>query len=143
MTRSSTRTIEIDAEPDVVFDTIKDPRRLSGWALDFVDAVEVDAETGAITARKGDASFGLRVLDDDRTRTVDFLVGDASIGAYCRVLPTFGGGSVVTFTQPVPPDAAGRAAAERTVETELWALKAMVEPASRPASADASTTEQA
>ncbi len=129
MRKSVTHSVEIEAAPDVVFGTIKDPRRLVGWAVAFVDAVEVDAENGAITARKGDECFRLRMLDDASTRTVDFLVGEASIGAYTRVLPTVGGGCVVTFTQPVPPDADGRAAAERTVEAELRALKTMVEHA--------------
>jgi AcrR family transcriptional regulator len=102
--RTATRSIESDAEPDAVFALIADPRRLPDWAPGFADAVSGDHESGWRVAKDG-RDFALRVVTMRDARTVDYLREVApgrEGGAYLRVVPRPGGGSVTSVTLPVP-----------------------------------------
>lgn len=53
MTRGGTVSVEVEAQPDLVFAVLVDIDCLPRWAAAFVDAVEVDAATGRVTGPTG------------------------------------------------------------------------------------------
>ncbi|MGI8535427.1 MAG: hypothetical protein ACR2K2_02830 [Mycobacteriales bacterium] len=123
--RTDTQSIEVDADPADVLGLLAAARRLPEWASAFADTVEPADGAGRWTASKSGQESPLRVLVDEGSRTVDYLPGnDGDIGGHTRVLPRPGGGSVVLFTQPLPPDAD---AARATVTAELHALRALLD----------------
>jgi AcrR family transcriptional regulator len=121
--RTATRTIESDAEPDAVFALLADPRRLPDWAPAFADAVSGDHESGWRLEKNGQ-EFALRVVTTHDARTVDYLREIApgpEGGAYLRIVPRPGGGSVTSMTVPVPPGG-DPAAVSSVIRRELAAL---------------------
>lgn len=126
--RTDTQSIEVDADPADVLALLAAARRLPEWAHAFADTVEPADGASRWTASKDGQAFPLRVLVHEASRKVDYLPGDdGEIGGHTRVLRRPGGGAVVLFTQPLPPDTDGADAARATVTTELHALRALLE----------------
>jgi Polyketide cyclase / dehydrase and lipid transport len=121
--RTITRSMESDASPDEVFRLLTDARRLPEWAPAFADRVDTDGPDGWKATKNG-AAFRLEVAVVASARTVDYLresVSGRKGGAYLRVQPRPGGGSVVVMTIPLFP---GRPAeeADATLAQELESL---------------------
>jgi hypothetical protein len=103
--RSVTQSIEADVEPGTLFQLLADPRYLPDWAPNFADEVTGD-EVGGWRVTKNGEVFSIRVVIATAARTVDYLREIApgrEGGAYTRVVPRLGGGSVIVMTLPVPP----------------------------------------
>ncbi len=99
-----TRSVEADAEPDRILEFLADPRHIPDWAPVFADRIDADGE-GAWRVAKGASVFGLEVILERSSRTVDYLREVAPGrrgGAYIRVLPRPKAGSVIVMTLPVP-----------------------------------------
>ena len=105
--RTETESIESDIGPRAIVALLADPRRIPDWAPTFADAVTEDAQSGW-RAMKSGQGFALRVDMKQDAGTVDYLREIApgrEGGAYIRVIPRPGGGSVVVMTVPLVPDA--------------------------------------
>jgi Polyketide cyclase / dehydrase and lipid transport len=103
--RSVTESIEADVDSGTIFELLADPRYIPDWAPNFADEVTGDEGSGWRVTKNGEL-FGLRVVTATAARTVDYLREIApgrEGGAYIRVVPRLGGGSVVVMTLPVPP----------------------------------------
>jgi len=125
--RTETQSIESDAEPTAVVALLADPTRIPDWAPAFADAVTRDDQTGW-HARKSGQDFTVRVVTQRDAGTVDYLREIApgrQGGAFLRVLPRPGGGSVVVMTLPLAPGAE-QAATAATLRDELIALMNLV-----------------
>ncbi len=121
--RTVTRSIESEADPDVVVELLANPRRIPDWAPDFADAVSEDGHAGW-TATKNSQDFALRVVIQRDAGTVDYLRQVApgrEGGAYLRATPRPAGGSVIVMTVPVPADS-DPVVVDATVSDELAAL---------------------
>jgi hypothetical protein len=126
--RTETQSIESRTDPEAIFALLADPRRIPDWAPAFVDAVAEDGQSGW-RATKGGRDFTLRVDTKQDAGTVDYLRDIApgrQGGAYMRVIPRPGGGSVVVMTLPLLPGAE-RTAVAATLRDELNALVSIVE----------------
>ena len=87
-----------------------------------------DSRSGWLVTKDGQA-FTLRVTAVPAAGTVDYLREVApgrEGGAYLRVIPRPGGGSVIIMTLPVPPGA-DPAATAATLAAELAALVSLAE----------------
>lgn len=96
--------VECAADRTRVLQLLRDPRRLPDWAPPFADAVEPIGE-GGWRVTKGGAAFDLWVDVHPDAGTVDFLRrldSGGEGGAFLRVMPRPGGGSVISMTAPVP-----------------------------------------
>jgi len=125
--RTVTGTVESDASPDSVVEFLADPRNIPQWAPAFADKVESDAREGWEITKNG-SSFSLQVSVQRPSRTVDYLREVAPGirgGAYLRVLPRPGGGSVIVLTLPVPAGS-DRSAVATVLNQELEALAALM-----------------
>jgi hypothetical protein len=126
--RTRTSSIETAADPLSVVVLLADASRIPGWAPAFADTVR--CEHGPLwRAVKDGRDFAFRTAVKPDTGTVDYLREIApgrEGGAYLRVLPRPGGGSVVVMTLPVPPGA-DPAAVASTLDDELAALKDLAE----------------
>ena len=103
--RSVTQSIEADVEPGTIFELLADPRHIPDWAPDFAGKVTEDGRGGWRVTKNGEV-FSIRVVTATTARTVDYLreiVAGREGGAYIRVVPRLGGGSVIVMTLPVPP----------------------------------------
>jgi hypothetical protein len=103
--RSVTQSIEADVDPGTIFELLADPRYIPDWAPNFADEVAEDEGRGW-RVRKNAEVFSIRVVAATAARTVDYLreiVPGREGGAYTRVVPRVGGGSVIVITLPVPP----------------------------------------
>lgn len=103
--RSVTQSIEADADPGTIFELLADPRYIPDWAPNFADEVTEDEGRGWRVMKNGEV-FSIRVVAATAARTVDYLreiVPGREGGAYTRVVPRLGGGSVIVITLPVPP----------------------------------------
>jgi len=101
--RTVTGSIESGAEPGDLLSLLADASRIPEWAPAFADRVERDDQNGWKVAKDGSV-FSLHVGVERAVRTVDYLREVApgkKGGAYLRVLPRPGGGSVVVMTLPV------------------------------------------
>ena len=101
--RTVTGSIESGAEPGHLLSLLADASRIPEWAPAFADRVERDDQNGWKVAKDGSV-FSLHVGVERAVRTVDYLREVApgkKGGAYLRVLPRPGGGSVVVMTLPV------------------------------------------
>jgi hypothetical protein len=120
--RTQTRSLESAADPAAVLDLLADARRLPEWAPAFADEVVGD-QSGGWKVTKDDDAFEIRVVAQQEAGTVDYLreIAPGVVGgAYLRVNPVIGGGSVVVITVPIAPDGAEAAAA--TLDEELATL---------------------
>lgn len=126
--RTRTSSLETSADPASVVARLADARRIPGWAPGFADAVT--SEGGARwRAVKDGRDFVFRTAVSLDAGTVDYLREVApgrEGGAYLRVVPRPGGGSVVIMTLPVLPGA-DPADVAATLEDELYALKGLAE----------------
>lgn len=126
--RSVTVSVECPADRARVLRTLRDPRRLPEWAPPFADRVDPDGEDGW-RVTKGDAAFALRVEEHPGAGTVDFLrelESGGEGGAFLRVVPRPGGGSVIAMTAPVPAGV-DPVQARTNLRTELGALRDLLE----------------
>ncbi|THD61241.1 SRPBCC family protein [Phenylobacterium sp.] len=106
MSRTVTLAIELEAAEDAIFDLLRDPRNIPRWAPNFADAVDPEPGASKYLAVKAGQAFALRVVVEPKVRSVDYLREIApgrEGGAFLRVLPRPGGGSVVVMTIPTPP----------------------------------------
>lgn len=120
--RSETRSVESDAAPGALLAILADGARIPEWAPAFADIVVQDGAEWRATA--DERSFGFRVVVQPASGTVDYLreLAPGRVGgAYLRVTPRLGGGSVVVMTLPVAPDTEP-AAVRATLTAELAAL---------------------
>lgn len=125
--RTETQSVETGAQPDAVIAVLADARLLPRWAPGFVDVVVGDAESGWV-GTKGGQSFSIRVPVNSFARTVDFLrevSPGREGGAYLRVVPRPGAGTVIVMTLPILPGT-DRAATASILTEELAALAALV-----------------
>jgi len=100
--RTETQSIESDAEPTAVVTLLADPTRIPDWAPAFADAVTRDDQSGWLATKSGQG-FTVRVVQQRDAGTVDYLREIApgrEGGAFLRVVPRPGGGSVVVMTLP-------------------------------------------
>ena len=105
-----------------------DAGRLPAWAPAFADAVTSEGGSRWRAVKDG-RDFELRTAVNLDAGTVDYLREIApgrEGGAYLRVVPRPGGGSVVIMTLPVQPGA-DPAAVASTLENELSALRNLAE----------------
>lgn len=105
--RKVTQSIESDDPPESLLEILQHPENIPRWAPRFADTVEKDAGP-TYTATKNGNAFRLRASVDLATCSVDYLREIApgkEGGAFIRVLPRPGGGSVVVMTLPIPPTA--------------------------------------
>ncbi len=127
-TRSSTGSMESRADPGAIVAVLSDPARIPDWAPGFADEV-AEAGQSRWRATKDGQDFILRVATNPDARTVDYLreiSPGREGGAYLRVIPRPGGGSVVIMTLPVAPGA-DPADAAATARGELSALVSLAE----------------
>jgi polyketide cyclase/dehydrase/lipid transport protein len=125
--RTESGSIESDAARAELVSLLADGTSAPRWAPAFADVVERDGD--AWRATKDGRSFLVRIEVHARAGTVDYLREIAPGrfgGAYLRVVPRPGGGSVVTLTLPTGPGA-DPAAVRATLKAELAALVALVD----------------
>jgi hypothetical protein len=123
--RTVTQTIEDDLEPDAILAVLMDPQLIPRWAPVFADEVE-RAGSDDWQMTKNGKTFVMQMAASASSRTVDYLREIAPGrrgGAYIRVLPRPGGGSVVVMTLPIPSDAN----AERVTSVLVEELKSLVD----------------
>jgi hypothetical protein len=104
--RTETQSIETEAVVAGVVALLADPTRIPEWAPAFADLVSGDPHSGWQATKDG-RIFSLRVVVNQEAGAVDYLREVApgrEGGAYVRVVPRPGGGSVVTMTLPLLPD---------------------------------------
>ncbi len=126
MSRTETQSAETDAPVADVLAVLTDAARIPQWAPAFADEVSGDSGSGWLVTKDGQA-FTLRVAAVPAAGTVDYLREVApgrEGGAYLRVIPRPGGGSVIIMTLPVPPGA-DPAATAAVLAGELAALAAL------------------
>jgi hypothetical protein len=131
--RTETQSMESPVEPRGIVAVLADPRRIPDWAPAFADLVTGGPPSGW-RARKNGQAFALRLRTEKQAGTVDYLREIApgqEGGAYLRVIPRPGGGSVVVMTVPLRPGAAPAAstAALRDELTQLISLASRSWPA--------------
>ncbi len=130
MSRCATRSIFIDADPDVVMNLVGDPHALPRWAPRFATAVRRHGDTWLVGAAGQERAIRVRV--GRSYRTVDFLPakarGPVTGGFFGRVLPN-GGGSELVFSLLLPDGESDDAIAERmdVVEEELRTVRKLCE----------------
>ncbi len=115
--------MEADVDPDALLRLLANPARIPEWAPAFADTVKPDTPTRWLVT-KGRVTFALDLVVALATRTVDYLreIAPGRVGgAYIRVVPRPGGGSVIIMTLAVSPgSAAGSVGA--VLDQELHAL---------------------
>jgi hypothetical protein len=101
--RTVTGSIETDITSEQIMRVLLDPRMIPLWASNFADeVVPVDTQW---QARKGDQRFLMTLESNVSFKIVNYLreiSPGIRGGAYMRVLPRPGGGSVIVMTLPVP-----------------------------------------
>jgi hypothetical protein len=120
--RTESQSVESDVERGELVALLADGTQLPSWAPAFADVVVRDGDEWRAT--KGDRAFAVRVAVHAEAGTVDYLreVAPGRVGgAYVRVVPRPGGGSVVTMTLPIGPGA-DPADVRATLTAELAAL---------------------
>src|SRR4051812_27321153 len=128
--RSETRSISIQAPPEVVLELVGDARSLPHWAPGFARAVRPAGEHWLVETDAGERKIDVRVSPE--TGTVDIVSArDPRRGVFTRVIGN-GEGSEYVFTQLFPAgtsddDVAGQLA---VVEQELRTVRDVCERAS-------------
>jgi len=99
----ATRSIAIDAAPEVVMGFVADAENLPLWAPAFAQGVQRDGECWIVDS--GGARLRIDVRVSAEAGTVDFVgADDRSRGAFSRVVPN-GRGSEYAFTRFFGDDA--------------------------------------
>ena len=125
--RTASQSIESGADVAGVLRVLSNPLLIPLWAPPFADAVQSDGDRGWQVI-KGENTFPLRLVIHPDAGTVDYLRRIASGqegGAYLRVVPRPGGGSVITMTAPIAPGVLHDDAVAG-LRTELEALDGLV-----------------
>lgn len=103
---TETQSIESHIDPRGIVALLTDPSRIPDWAPAFANLITGDDQSGWRALKSGQ-TFALRVVMKQDAGTVDYLREIApgrEGGAYIRVIPRPGGGSVVVMTVPLIPD---------------------------------------
>ena len=122
--RTVTRSVETDAKPDAILEVLADARHLPQWASGFADAVAAGPDDDWLVTRNGQV-FSIRVESERSRGTVDYvreIAPGQKGGAFLRVLPRPGGGSVVVMTLPVSVGDGDVFALAAIMDQELRAL---------------------
>jgi Polyketide cyclase / dehydrase and lipid transport len=133
MRRSHTRSISINAPPQVVLGLVADPTELPRWAPAFARAAR-PASGDRWLIDTGHCEVTVRVRVSHELGTVDFLMADAppgrEAGVFSRVLRN-GCGSEFVFTRFFPDSMSEIEAAEQraVVAVELQTVRALCESA--------------
>ncbi len=125
---TATRSIESAAAVASVGGLLADPTHIPRWAPAFADSISGDTVSGRRVSKAGRV-FSLRVVVNHDSGTVDYLREVApgrEGGAYIRVTPRPGGGSVIVMTLPFLPDV-DPADTATTLARELIALVSLIE----------------
>lgn len=115
-----TRAAESDLEPADLFKVLAEASNIPKWAPVFADAVErIDDRHYKVT--KSEQTFNVEVCLHQSACAVDYvreMADNRRGGAYVRVTPRLLGGSAITMTVPIGPNA-NESEVGRTVEQEL------------------------
>ncbi len=120
--QSQTGSIETDKSREAILAFLEDGTRAPEWAPAFADSSVRDGDGWRGT--KNGQDFAFRVVVDRGAGVADYLLEVApgeENGAYIRVVPRIGGGSVVSITVPVRPGATVEAV-RATISAELVAI---------------------
>jgi hypothetical protein len=102
-----TRATESDFDPGSIYEVLADPSRLPQLAPIFADTIEpLDGSDYNVT--KNGETFRVEVVVNRSAGTVDYIrqmANNKRGGAYIRVTPRPLGGSTITITVPVGPNA--------------------------------------
>jgi hypothetical protein len=115
-----TRATESSSDPAEVFRFLSEAKNIPRWAPVFADAVESVGGSRYRVTKNGEA-FEIELVANHATGTVDYLremAGGKRGGAYIRVTPRPMGGSSITMTVPIAPNASAADVA-RVLEQEL------------------------
>jgi hypothetical protein len=129
--RTVTRSIESTCETTLLLNILVDACNIPKWAPVFADQVEL-LTTGQYSISKDSEKFVLDVVEHAAAGTVDYLRDippGRRGGAYIRVFPRSVGGSVITMTLPIRPDAL-EADVAKILEQELTGLAQLAEASS-------------
>ena len=119
-----TRTISIEAPPDVVFDLVSDARNLPRWAPGFAREVRADGDGWIIGNGSDEVRRHISVSGEHGT--VDFLAAAGGRrGLFTRAIPN-GDGTELAFTF-VLFDGADAQAQDAILATELETIKRLCE----------------
>lgn len=124
-----TRAAESDLEPVVLYKVLAEVSNVPKWAPVFADAIERIDETHFRVTKNG-ATFNMEVFLHQSAGTVDYIremPNNKRGGAYIRVTPRPLGGSVVSMTVPVAPNA-NESDIAKTVNQELAELIRIARP---------------
>jgi hypothetical protein len=131
--RCETRTVSIDAAPEVVLDLVADPRNLPVWAPRFARSVRRGERDGRWLIDNGQREFPIEIRIAREQGTVDLLdAADPRRGAFTRVVPNAHGSEylfTLLFADGTPPVAIDEQM--RTVEAELATVRELSESALR------------
>ena len=118
-----TRSAESESEPAEIYNVLADVANIPTWAPVFADSVECLDDTRARLTKNGE-TFNIEIFLYPSAGTVDYIremPNNKRGGAYLRVTPRPLGGSTVTMTVPLAPNASESETA-RTLDQELTAL---------------------
>jgi hypothetical protein len=119
-----TRSIETEVDPDAILDILADARHLPQWASGFADAVAAGPDDDWLVTKDGRV-FSIRVEVERPRGTVDYvreIAPGQKGGAFLRVLPRPGGGSVVLMTLPLSAVGGDAMVVTALLDQELHAL---------------------
>ncbi|MGX7679273.1 hypothetical protein ACSMXN_10290 [Jatrophihabitans sp. DSM 45814] len=126
--RTESGSAECNAERGQVIEILGDANQLPEWAPGFADSVRGDATSGWVITKAG-REFSVSVDAHPEAGTVDYVreVAPGVLGgAYLRVIPRPGGGSVIVMTLPIASGAQPNEV-KATLHDELTALVALAD----------------
>lgn len=102
--KAHSRTLSIDAPPDVVHRYVSDAANLPQWAPAFATTVRPVGDHWMVT--QGEVEFAIDVVADVVSGTADFVAhSNRDLGAFTRVIPN-AGGCEYSFTRLFPDSVA-------------------------------------
>ncbi len=107
LTQTVTRSFECDLEPGELYNVLADVRNIPKWAPAFADMIECIDQTHCRATKNGE-DFPLEVSLHPTAGAVDYtreMPNGKRGGAYIRVTPRPLGGSTITMTVPIGPNA--------------------------------------
>lgn len=119
-TQTVTRVVEADIEPARLYRFLAEASNIPQWAPVFADSIEHVSDAQYRVMKNGEI-FTIEVLLHPSAYAVDYvrqMPGGRRGGAYIRVTPRSLGGSTITMTVPVGPNATEDAAG-KILEQEL------------------------